>query len=449
MSKSRITLYSLLSMLAGLVVATAEPVPAPTLPTTLDLPQALAMAMEHNPEINEARERIREQEGVLEVSLSSRRPDINGFGTYTWEEDTRTGSFGGPVMPDDTYWRAGVELTQPLYAGGVLNAAVRSRRFELEALLQQVKATEARVMADVYRKYYNALLAREIIAVRRESMALLENQRQLALNRFEAGAGARFDVLQADVRVANARPPLIRAENDYLVAIDDLRTTLGAVFPDQATPADITLSDRWNQPELTMDLPSAIQQAVAERPEMQQAIMAREAAREWVRRVSRQRAPQINFFANYAAENDRFAAESTTLDGWQAGVSASLRIWEGGRIRGEVAQAQSQYDQLKLQEQTLRLDIELEVRTAWTGAAEARAILDASVQTSDLATEALRLAENRYAAGAITQLDVLTSQLELTQAKLERITAERNYALAFIDLERATGRLIPPDSGLD
>lgn len=436
-------------MLSCVLPAMAEPLPSPPLPMTLDLPAAIAMAMEHNPEVNEARERIREQEGVLEVSLSSRLPDINGFGTYTWEEEARTGSFGGPVTPDDTFWRAGVELTQPLYAGGVLNAAVRSRRFEHEALVQQVKATEARIVADVYRKYYNALLAREIIAVRRESMALLENQLQLARNRFDAGAGARFDVLQADVRVANARPPLIRAENNYLVAIDDLRTTLGAVFPDQVTPADITLSDRWTKPELNLDLATAIDQAVTNRPEMQQAIMAREAAREWVRRVSRQRAPQISFFANYAAENDRFAAESTVLDGWQAGVSASLRIWEGGRIRGEVAQAQSQYDQRKLQEQTLRLNIELEVRTAWNSASEARAILEASVQTSDLAAEALRLAENRYAAGAITQLDVLTSQLELTQAKLERITAERNYALACIDLERATGHLIPPASSVE
>jgi outer membrane protein TolC len=63
-------------------------------------------------------------------------------------------------------------------------------------------------------------------------------------------------------------------------------------------------------------------------------------------------------FADYTVENDRFSGTSENLEGWLAGVEATLSIWDGGRIRGETAQAQSQYDQAKLREDALRLAID-------------------------------------------------------------------------------------------
>ncbi len=433
-------------LLAGRSFA-ADPLESPDMPQTLDLQTAIEMARLHNPQINEARERVREQSGVLTASESSRLPNLSGFGQYQVEDESRSGSFGGPNPPDDEYWRYGVGVTQPLYYGGVLNASIRSRRYELRAREYQLVSVMDRVISDIYRKYYDALLAREIIAVRKESLTLLQNQLQLSKNRFDAGAGAKFDVLQAEVRVANARPPLIRAQNDYVVAIDDLRTSLGAVFPDGMSPTNVVLSESWITPPPAAPLDVAITTAVTNRPEMLDAIMQREAAREWVIRASHQRSPRINLFADYTVEHDRYAdSGSEQLDGWLAGVEATISIWDGGRIRGETAQAQSQLDQTKLREQALRLGIELEVRTAWNKATEAREILDASEQVINQADEALRLAENRYSAGAITQLDVLSSQLELTQAKLEKITAERNHTIALIELQRATGTLIPPDA---
>lgn len=421
----------------------------PVLPTVLDLETAIEMANRYNPQINEARERIIEQSGVLTASESTRLPNLNGFGQYQLEEDTRTGSFGGPIAPDEEYWRYGVGVTQPLYYGGVLNASIRSRRYELKAREYQLVSVQDRVISEVYRKFYDALLARETIVVRKESMTLLENQLRLSKNRFEAGAGAKFDVLQAEVRVSNARPPLIRALNDYVVTIDDLRTSLGAVYAENDSPTNIVLNGTKSVPPMAPPLEAAIAIAITNRPEILEALMQREAAREWLDRTRNQRAPRINLFADYTVENDRFSGNSENLEGWLAGVEATVNIWDGGKIKGETAQAQSVYDQTKLRGESLRLAIELEVRTAWNQAAEAREILDASEQVIAQADEALRLAENRFNAGSITQLDVLSSQLELTQAKLEKITAERNFTIALIELQRATGTLIPPDAEAD
>ncbi|HMP90659.1 MAG TPA: TolC family protein [Kiritimatiellia bacterium] len=409
------------------------------LPLNLDLPAAIRMANEQSPVILEARERINEQAGVLTVSKSSRLPDINAVGLYQWEEESRSGSFGGPNPPDEDYWRAGVELTQPLYAGGILSAAVRTRTYQSLALDAQVIATRNDVFTDVFRKFYYAMLTREVIRVQEESVSLLERQLSLARNRFEAGAVSRFDVLQAEVRLANARPPLIRAHNQYNLAVDDLRTTIGGVYPEGMGPTNVTLSGDWTVLTMPDSLTDALESATRNRPELTALAMNSEASRAWVERMKRQRAPRINLFANYGIENDRFSPGNERLEGWQAGVEARLNIWDGGRIRGEVAQAQSQLDQVLLQQHARHLSIELEVRNAWNQAEEAREILTASELIIDQAEEALRLAENRYNAGTLTQLDVLASQLDYTRAKLEHLTALHDYHVALVEMYRAVG----------
>jgi outer membrane protein len=435
----RVRSIFILAGLMGLLGTAHAQKEAPVMPAEVDLQTAIRMAYEFNPTLNETRERLNEQAGSLTVTKSSRLPKFDAFGLYQWEQESRSGSFGGPVTPDEYQWRYGAQVAQPIYAGGILNSAVRSKRFQSEALEQDVIASQTRILTDVQNKFYNALLAREVIRVQEESLDLVKRQLNLAQNRFNAGAGPRFDVLQAEVRVANARPPLIRAENEFRRSIDDLRTSMGAVYGPSMSPSNITLKGVLPEETFDADIDKSISLALEKRPELMALVNLRESAREDVLKTSRQHAPQVDAFANYSVENDRFSAESNELDGWQAGVMASLAIWEGGRIRGQVAEAQSRLNQVMLQEESARLAIELEVRNAWNRVHEAKEILDASNLVITQAEEALRLAENRYSAGALTQLDVLTTQLEFTKAKLDKITAVRDYSVSVIDFQRAIG----------
>jgi len=414
----------------------------PILPETLDLATAVRIANLNNPLLNQTREKIRESSGALEVTRSSILPSLGAFGLYQSEQQDRVGSFGGTSEPDDESWRAGIELTQPLYAGGKAWAAIKARKYDLEAIESDVQTRQMQTMTDIHRKYFNALLAREVILVQQESLALIQQQLEIAKNRFDAGAGPRFDVLQAEVRVANARPPLIRSQNEYRISIDDLRTTMGAVYAEGSGPTNIVLTGSWNEHPFLPSLEEALTLSLTNRPELTSTSKQRAAAIERVKRYKREHNPTLDFFANYSFENDRFSPGSETLEGWQAGLQANLQIFEGGRIRGQVVQAQSQLDQIIYQEDALRLSIELEVRSAWNNALEAKEIQDASELVISQAEEALRLAQNRYSVGALTQLDVLSSQLEFTRAKLEHVTASHNYNLALIDLQRAVG-IIP------
>ena len=63
----------------------------------------------------------------------------------------------------------------------------------------------------------------------------------------------------------------------------------------------------------------------------------------------------------------------------------------------------------------------------------------ASRQTVEQAEEALRLANTRFAAGTATQLDVLNSQVSLTQARTNELQANYTYLVAVAALRDAMG----------
>ena len=424
-------------------ISTAQSTNQILMPSTLNLARAIQLAYDHNPVINEAREKLVEQDGRLTSTESARLPKFSAFGLYQWDDEERLGRFGGPdsLPPEQESWRAGIDLTQPIYSGGLLNATIRARRFETLALESEVTAAQSRVLANIHRNFFGALLAREVVAVQNESIGLLKQQLELAKNRYDVGAGAKFDVLQAEVRLANAQPALIRAENDYRLAVDQLRTSLGATYASGEGPESISIEGNIEtQPEI-MPLDAALNEAMEHRPELKALANRRDAAEQDVARARAQRSPSVDLFANYGMENDRYNPEGDPLQGFEAGVQAKMSLWDGGRIKGEVAQAKSRLAQTELREEATRLNIELEIRNAWNEAGEAAEILRAAELVIQQAEEALRLAENRYGVGAITQLDVLSSQLEFTQAKLNRITAVHDLNVAMVELDQAIGRV--------
>lgn len=411
------------------------------LPAELDLATALNLAVRNNPALLRTRERIEEMMGRSQAIESVRWPAVGLTGTYVTEEDDRLQTFGPGAEPDADSWEAGVQFTQPLYSGGRLKAQVKAQRSEAYSLDEQVQTALLDVLTDVHRKFYDALLARESIAVRVESLSLLEQQWQLAKQRFDAGAGPRFDVLQAEVRLANARPPLLRAQNDYRLALNALRSAIGLPFDTGTEEEPIRLLGDLSGPMDVPDREAAIREALEERPERQQLKYDLEAAEyRWKERKA-QHAPSLNAFGDYSFSKNRYGDDPSTLEGWRLGVRVSLPLWEGGRIRGEVREARSLIEQLRLQDEELSLAIELEVRQALHNLDVSQKILETSELVIQQATEALRLAENRFKVGEITQLDVLASQLELTQARLEQIVVSRDYRMHRVLLDRALGRV--------
>jgi outer membrane protein TolC len=410
----------------------------PVMPERLDLETAKALALEHNQLLKQVKEGLDVQDGVLRELQSARRPQLDFRGGYRVFDEERQGSFGSGRAPDNERWDADADASIAIYSGGRNKRAVLAEEERKDAVSADLDAATQELLAQVHETYYDAQLARETVRVQEEFIALLKEQLKYAQQRFDVGVGERFDVVQAEVSIANARPPLIRAQNDYRRNVDTLRRILGLVFAAQKDAQDIVLDEASAPEKIELDLETSVSAALENRPELEAAGHLLEAAREDVEVVRRLRAPLVDLFANYGAENDQFG-DVDVLHGWTVGGRVRWTLWDGGESKGLVMQRSAELRRLEHEKKELELAIASEVRQAFYDYEEAQGILASSERVVNQADEALRLAHNRYRAGRGTQLDVLESQVQLTRSRLEQSTALNSLQRAVIRIHRAMG----------
>jgi outer membrane protein TolC len=410
------------------------------MPATLDLKTAIGFALENNFTIRQARERIRQQAGV-EIQVRAREiPNVSASGSYSDNDKQISQSF----PPTSESWNIALQARQVLYAGGGVTASVKGARLTREAAELELEGIINQQLLAVRSQFYTVLLGKEKITVQEENVRLLEKQLQDAQNRFNAGSTSNFDVLRAQVALANGQPPLIQARNDYRISIEQLRQVLG--FVTAASGADVAKVPEFSGSlavgeAAKVELADALGAAHAKRPELQQLARIEQAGEQNIKASRAGYRPEFDLVGNYLwMRNPSTGVWNGELKGWTAGVQAQWNIFDGRATAGKVMQARSQLEQAKLTLAEATLSVDVQVRQAYSSLVEAWELVQASTKTVDQAQEALRLANVRYGAGTATQLDVLTSEVALTQARLNELQADYGYNVAVATLRQAMGQ---------
>ena len=406
-------------------------------PETLDLPTAIGYALDNNYAIRQARERIREQEGLIVEVKSRVLPNVTLNSSYSHDSDGLVGPAG-----QNPNWSISLTARQLVYSGGGVQAALDAQRIVRETVLLELQSVINDQLLQVRTNFYNVLLAREQIDVQEQNVKLLEEQLATARNRFEAGAVSNFDVLRAEVELANAQPGLIRARNALRISIDQLRYSIGFDNRDRAsaTATPEFVGSLEIQPA-SYDLAAAIDSARANRPELTRLAKFLEAREAGVTITKSNRLPSVYVSGGYALRKAGFSESfRNSLDGWTVGVSSSWAVWDGNATRGQINQALSQKEQARLALEDATLAIEVEVRRALSALEEASDLVAAAEKVVEQAEEALRLANTRYGAGTATQLELLSAQVALTQARNNQLQAAYSHNVAAAAMRRALGQ---------
>jgi outer membrane protein TolC len=413
-----------------------KPDPEIAIPEALDLPYALGFALDNNFAIRQAKERIRQQEGIVLEVRSSQLPNVGASGGYQRNAD-EIASNGR-----DHNWSVNVTARQILYAGGGVQASVKAQQLALDAATLTLKAVINDVLLQVRTKFYTVLVDRERIKVQEQNIELLRRQLQDVKNRFEAGTVSNFEVLRAEVALANAQPALITARNDYRLAIEELRQVLGFVNPNKENMARVPdfVGTLEFQP-VSFELRSALLSARENRPDLQRLLKLQDAAEQGIT-ISRSRyLPSVSAFGAYDWRMNSVGSSSLSnaRDGWTVGLQSTWNIFDAGATKGRVIEARSQLEQAKLAVSEAQLGVDVDVRRAISTYQQATELAEASKKVIEQAEEAVRLANARFGAGTATQLDVLTSQVDLTTARLNQLQAFYSYNVAVANVRRAMG----------
>jgi outer membrane protein TolC len=412
----------------------------------LSLTDCLNIALQQNGTILKAKSDLEASHGVVVQTRAIALPQLQATGQYKDTDPHAIETISGPgfsLTQPHQNWNAGVQIVQSIYEGGKMVAALRAASVTKQQALAQYQTVIADTLLGARVAYFDVLLAAQQITVHEASVNLLQKELEDQKRRYDAGTVPKFNVLRAEVAVANERPALIQARNNYRIAKNNLSNLLGYNLPREIwEDVPLNLTDTLDATPYQVDLPAAIQQALARRTELDAVRKTAELQRLNVVNAKAGYKPTVQVFAGYGWYNAQYT-QPVELDhdihGWNAGGQLSWDIFDGMLTHGKVVQARALYEKSMTDVDDKGRQIELEVRTAYSDFIEAREVLDSQQKVQEQADEALREARARAEAGTSTQLDVLDAETSLTQARTTQIQALHDYVVARARLERAIG----------
>jgi outer membrane protein TolC len=348
-------------------------------------------------------------------------------------------SGGGSGSANQT-WQVTITASQLIYDGGATISSRRAARINEDSAYYTLRDTIDTVVQTVRTQFYQILLDKALVQVQEESVNLLQSQLEDQKSRYEAGTVPQFNVLQAEGTLENQIPQLIAARNNYRIAALTLARTLGIPADRQyATDNPLPVEGELTFEPIKYDLGSALIAARANRPFLKaqrSTILAN------VENITVQAAgwkPTISADVGWEQESNPVSNNlSRTLQGWFLGLQGSWNVFDGFLTYGKVKQARAQLEQAKVVYDDSVRQVELEVATSVSNLRQAAQTVDSAQTGVNVNLEALRLADERLAAGTGTQLDVLTAQQALTTARSNLVQAEFSYVSAVASYQQAT-----------
>jgi outer membrane protein TolC len=447
---ARLAIVSSLAFLILQGVARAQTNAPAWLNQPLALAHCLDLALQQNSTILKARSQLEAAYGVVVQTRAIAIPKIRAGATYQKTDPDAVETFPDvptaivspfPDVRGDQRWSADVRLVQSIYEGGRITSSLRTARLTKEQALLQYQTVIADTLLGVRIAYSDVLLAQQQIIVQEASVNLLGRELEDQKRRFEAGTVPRFNLLRAEVELANARPRLIRARNAHRIAKNNLVNLLGFNLPKEVwEDIPLNLTGELEAVPYAIELPVAVGKALETRTELAALSKSVGLAKEAVVTARALRKPSVQAFAGYGGRNSMFTDDLTRdVSGWFAGAQLNWDIFSGFYVKGRIDEAQALQRRAEYDLEDNTRQIELQVRTAYSNFVEARELLDSQRKVQEQAEEALRLATVRSQAGTGTQLDVLSAQTALTEARTTEIQALHDYVVARARLDRAIG----------
>jgi hydrophobic/amphiphilic exporter-1 (mainly G- bacteria), HAE1 family len=326
-------------------------------------------------------------------------------------------------------------LSQALFTWGQVGAAIRGARYALATATDRERIARQGIRREVTAAFYDVLLAREMAVIARQTLEQRQRHLEEARHRHQAGTATDYDVLAAEVALANARPEAIRAENAIATARAVLKLHL-AVDREVDVVGELTVGE-----VVTPEFEASLARALEMRPELADAAHRRMMQREIVTIAKAQDKPRLDLSAGYGWRRIEAGAAAADGGAWRAGVYLSFPFFDGFKTAGQVAQARSDLASVEIEEAQLADRIALEVRTAVNALQEAAAILEGTRGTVEQAERLLWMAEQAFEHGVMRRLDVEDAQVNRSAARANLARARRDYAVALATLRWAEGEL--------
>ncbi len=402
---------------------------------TLD--QAIDYALMNNPDVRQlALEHERAQEQISEA-LSGFYPQLTAQGSYVYLGTVPVVEFQGMQVPfgASENMSFSLSLQQVLFSWGKIYNAYRISDIgeKIAELALERKRQEVRyAIADAF---YGILVLQEAVAVSSEDLKRLEDYEAVVRTRYRAGLVSQFELLRAQVQVANFKPSVIATENNLALAREGFKLLLGL-----PQTQEFTLFGELTVIEEDFNLDDLIETALRERIELKNVQHSLEIARLNRQIVRRTNLPTVVAGATYDYSKPYLIAE----DEWGSTVTFNIGfqwpLFTGMNTYSKSRQATIAIHEAELAYETLSEAIVLEVKQGYLNLLAAKEALATAEENVGQAEEAFETMETRYQSGLATHLEFTDAQVALRQAQLNYLTILKAHYTSTAEIYKAIGK---------
>lgn len=387
-------------------------------------------ALRYNSDVLIARERVNEYQARAYATEGSLFPSLDA-GVSGTRARAQSAATGLPIH--STLYKGSLTASYDVDLWGANRSASRAAQASLEAQKAAASAAELTVASSVAAGYVTLLSLDEQLQVTQNTLKSREEAYRLAKRQYETGYTSRLELMQADSELRGTRAQVPLLQHQIAQQENAISLLLGQ------NPASVKRQafDALTPLTLPSQLPSTL---LNRRPDIVQAQRELLAADETLASSQAQLLPSINLTATGSYQD---AALPGLLDNplrlWSLGGSILAPLLNRQALNAQVDISMSQRNQaLYGYEKTVRSAFG-EVNDSLDAITRYREQLEALEEQQQVASDTLRIAQNRYRNGYSSYLDVLDAQRTLFSTQLSVVQVKNNLLLAQIDLYRSLG----------
>ncbi len=442
--------------------------------SSLSLQEAIAIATEYNPAIEAARYNLIASQYKRRAAAGMRLPQVSLTGSYihmgkdikveanhlkpalenSANEIISTGIQSGIITQPtatllqgalsaigDADWSLTLqrkilgfiagEVTLPIFLGGRINIANRTARLDEDIAEHQTSETLNTLITEIIERYFGLVLSNHVISVRELVYNAMQRHLQDAMALESNGIIARSERLFMEYKLAEAEREL----QDARLQQQTLKEALAFSLNDDYS-TDYTPSSEMFMVDILPDVEYFKAQAINHNPLLLEVDTQQKLAEENLRLKRADYFPQIVAMAGGSFYNYRVTQIAPR---WVVGVGVELKLFDGLSREHNYAAARTKIDYVEQLSERAHNEIFTLIEKLYNDLQNARNRILSLASSITFAEEYLRDKEIAFAEGLATASGLIDAELNLANARIERIEAAYNFDISLARLLEASG----------
>lgn len=408
-----------------------------TLKVTLQ--EAVRIALSENPTIKVAGQEIKLKKEARREAYSGLFPEANLVGSYSRAIKKQSFAMEGKVIEvgtDNTY-SGGLSVSLPVFAPA-LYKSISLTKTDVDLAVEKARSSRLDMVNQVTKAFYQLLLAQDSYEVLLKSYKQSEDNYNVVKAKYEQGSVSEYDKISAEVQMRSLKPTVVSARNGVNLATLQLKVLMGmeaevnvavdgnlkdyemSMFTRQAMPRPNNLINNSTLKQLELNALQLKQNLKLQYTNFMPTLSA-------------------NFQYMYTSMNDNFKFKEYDWRPYSTlGLNLTIPLFKGSNFT-KLKQTRIQMKQLEENRINTERQLTMQATSYLDNMAASSEQVVSNKEAVFQAEKGRTIAEKRYEVGKGTILELNSSEVALTEAKLTYNQSIYDYLVAKADLDLVMG----------